>query len=89
MNAECWIRYAHRRTRTSEPRTRVLDVDLAGWVMEAEVYPGEYGDDIFPVVDVCHVEVRVDVCREGLVTDLRDWGTGVIMGVIMGVVVGV
>ena len=59
--------------RTRIPRTRGLDVYLAGRVRVAKKFSGQNRDRVLLVVDVRHVPVEryVDVIRESVVAHAR------------------
>ncbi len=59
--------------RTREPRTRVLDMHLAGGVHEAGGPPGHDWERVLPIVDVSQAVAvhRVDVVCERLVAHAR------------------
>ena len=48
-----------------------MDVYFTRGVNEAERLPGNNRDGIFLIIDVCQLDVRVDVVGEVLVSDLR------------------
>ena len=60
-------------TRTCGPDTRILNVDLAAWVVVVQPYWGHDRHRILHVVDVCdgRVGLSINIVRKRLVANLR------------------
>ena len=60
-------------TRTCGPDTRILNVDLAAWVVVVQQYWGHDWHRILHVVDMCDgcAGLSINIIRKRLVADLR------------------